>query len=112
MKQQQTTPDAGHDLTTVAGIDHAQREVSELVNQCVEHGRRLYEATRKGGAPAAPISEHDRRVGKHLQKYLNGATPPRFLGVANLSQDSDNRAHLEALQIYSRELMKRKEDLV
>jgi hypothetical protein len=107
--KQQTTPDVGHQPSTVAEISAVLLEVAELKGQLVEVGRRLYEASRRGGAPAAPISEHDRRVGKHLQKYLNGATPPRFLGDANLSQDAENRAHIDALDIYSRELMKRRE---
>ena len=112
MSKQQITPDVGHHVpSTVAEIDAVDREIAALERQLMQEGQKLYEASRKGGAPAAPISEHDRRVGKHLQKYLNGATPAHFLEGANVSRDAEIRAHREALGIYRRELAKRKESI-
>ena len=55
-----------------------------------------------------PVTEHDRRVGKHLQKYLNGATPAHLLDT-HVSRDAEIRAHRDALEIVRRDLARRKE---
>jgi hypothetical protein len=112
MTNKQSSGPIAHNPTTVVEISAAQREIAELDRELCAEAQRLYEVSRKSGAPAAPISEHDRRVGKHLQKYLNGSTPARLLGDSNISRDAEIRAHREALQIVSRELMKRKEAAV
>ena len=110
MSKQQITPDAGHHVPmTVAEIDDVEREIAALDLQLLDEARKIYEAMRKGGAPAMPLSEHDRRVGKHLQKYLNGATPAHLLDGAGISRDAEIRAHRDALQIVRRDLAKRKE---
>lgn len=108
MSKQQNMPDLGHHPLTVAEIQFAEREIAALELQLVEEGRELYEAQRKGGPPALPLSEHDRRVGKYLKKYMNGATPARLLD-ATVSRDAENRAHRDALQIVLRDLARKKE---
>jgi len=108
MKQQHTPPDAGHDLSTVAEIQDVEREIAALDLQLLEEARGIYDAMRKGGPPAMPLSEHDRRVGKYLQKYMNGATPARLID-GNVSRDAEIQAHREALQIVRRDLARRKE---
>ena len=105
MSKQQITTDH---LSTVAEIQDAEREIAALEIELVQEGREIYEAMRKGGPPAMPLSEHDRRVGRHLQKYMNGATPARLL-EGNVSRDAEIRAHRDALQIVRRDLAKRKE---
>ena len=111
MNKQPTTPDAGHSiLSTVAEISAAEQEIVALDLQLLEEARELYQAQRKGGPPALPISEHDRRVGKYLKKYLNGSTPARLLD-SNVSRDAEIRAHRDALQIVLRDLASRKESL-
>jgi hypothetical protein len=109
MSKQQSNeqPVIGHP-STVAEIGEAEREIVALDLQLMEEAREVYEAWRKGGPPALPLSEHDRRVGKHLQKYMNGATPARLL-EANVSRDAEIRAHRDALQIVLRDLARRKE---
>jgi hypothetical protein len=107
IKQQPITPDAGHP-STVAEIRDVEREIAALDLQLLEEARKLYEDMRKGSAPALPVSEHDRSVGRHLRKYMNGATPARPLET-NVSRDAEIRAHRDALQIYLRELARRKE---
>ena len=110
MSKQQITPDAGHHVpTTVAEIENAEREIAAIELDLVEEGRKLFETMRRGGSPAQPLSEHDRRVGKHLQKYLNGTTPAHLLDGADISRDAEIRAHRDALQIVRRDLAKRKE---
>jgi hypothetical protein len=108
MSKQPITPDAGHHPSTVAEIHAEEREIATLDRQLLEEAREVYEALRKGGSPALPLSEHDRRVGKYLQKYMNGATPARLL-EANVSRDAEIRAHREALQIRLRDLARQKE---
>jgi len=109
MSKQQTTPDTWRQPSTVAEIQEAEREIAALDSQLLEEAREIYGAMRKGGAPAMPITEHDRRVGKHLQKYMNGTTPANFLDEANVSRDAEIRAHRDALQIVLRDLARRKE---
>jgi hypothetical protein len=108
MSNQPIKPDAGHHPTTVAEIQAAEREIAALDLQLLHEAREVYEAMRKGGPPAVPLSEHDRRVGKHLQKYMNGATPAHLLD-ASVSRDAEIRAHRDALQIVLRDLARRKE---
>jgi len=69
MSKQQSNeqPIIGHP-STVAEIREAEREIVALDLQLAEEAREIYEAGRKGGPPSLPLSEHDRRVGKHLQK--------------------------------------------
>jgi hypothetical protein len=110
MSKQTIAPDAGHRPSTVAEIQAAEREIAALDLELMIEAQGIYEASRKGGTAATPLSEHDRRVGKHLQKYLNGATPARFLGDGNISRDAEIRAHRDALAIYLRDLARRKED--
>lgn len=74
MASKQFEPVIGHP-STVAEIQAVEREIVALDLQLMEEARQVYLALRKGGSPALPISEHDRRVGKYLQKYMNGATP-------------------------------------
>jgi len=106
-KQSNEQPVIRHPMT-VAEIQDAEREIAALDLQLLQEAREVYEALRKGGPPALPLSEHDRRVGKHLQKYMNGATPARLLD-ANVSRDAEIRAHRDALQIVLRDLARRKE---
>jgi hypothetical protein len=101
-------PAIGHYPTTVAEILVVEGEVVVLDLQLQGEAQEIYEASRKGGSPALPLSEHDRRVGKYLQKYMNGATPSRLL-EANVSRDAEIRAHREAFQIILRDLARRKE---
>jgi hypothetical protein len=108
MSKQHITPDAWRHPSTVAEIDAATREIAALDLQLQQEGQELYAVMRKGGPPAAPLSEHDRRVGKHLEKYMNGATPARLLD-ANVSRDAEIRAHRDALRIVLRDLARRKE---
>jgi hypothetical protein len=100
-------PVIGHP-STVAEIQEAEREIVALDLRLLKEAQEVYGAWQKGGPPALPLSEHDRRVGKHLQKYMNGATPARLL-EANVSRDAEIRAHREALQIVLRDLARRKE---
>ncbi len=95
--------------TTVAEIQDVEREIAALDLQLMDEARELYEALRKGGAPAAPLSEHDRRVGKYLQKYMNGTTPNHLLETAAVSRDAEIRAHRAAIQILRLDLARRKE---
>jgi hypothetical protein len=108
MASKQTEPVIGHHPSTVAEIQDVEREIAALDLQLLEEAREVYEALRKGASPALPLSEHDRRVGKYLQKYMNGATPARLL-EANVSRDVEIRAHRDALQIVLRDLARRKE---
>src|SRR5260221_12727663 len=108
MSKQPITHDALHHPSTVAEIREVEREIVALDLQLLQEAQEVYEAGRKGGPPALPLSEHDRRVGKHLQKYMNGATPARLL-EANVSRDAEIRAHRDALQIVLRDLARRKE---
>lgn len=113
MSSKQTiAPDPGHRLSTVAEIEAAEREAAALDQRLTREGQEIYETSRKGGAPAAPLSEHDRRVGKHLQNYMNGATPARFLEDGNISRDAEIRAHRDALAIHLRDLARRKEEAI
>src|SRR3954447_6839058 len=105
MSKQQITTDH---LSTVAEIQDAERQIAALEIELVQEGREIYDAMRKGGPPAMPLTEHDRRVGRHLENYMNGATPARFL-EANVSRDAEIRAHRDALQIVRRDLARRKE---
>jgi hypothetical protein len=41
--------------TTVAEIQDVEREIAALDLQLMDEARELYEALRKGGAPAAPL---------------------------------------------------------
>lgn len=108
MSKQLTTSESGRHPSTVAEIQDAEREIAALDLQLLDEAREIYEASRKGGPPALPLSEHDQRVGKYLQKYMNGATPGHLL-QANVSRDAEIRAHREALQIVLRDLARRKE---
>jgi hypothetical protein len=96
--------------STVAEITVVEREIAALDLDLLEEAREIYEASRKGGAPALPLSEHERRVGKYLQKYMNGATPAHLL-EASISRDAEIRAHRDALQIILRNLARQKESL-
>jgi len=108
MSEQTTTPGFGHLPSTVAEIQAAEREIAALDQQLLEEAREIYEATRKGGSPANPLTEHDRRVGQFLKPYMNGETPAR-LSESAVSRDAEIRAHRDALGIVLRELAKRKE---
>jgi hypothetical protein len=44
----------GHHPSTVAEIQDVEREIAALDIQLLEEARELYEALRKGGAPALP----------------------------------------------------------
>ena len=79
MSKQQNQPDAGHHPSTVAEIERVERENATLDLELCEEGRQLYEASRKAGPPAVHLSEHDRRVGKYLEKYMNGTTALRLV---------------------------------
>lgn len=108
MESKLPQPVIEHHPLTVAEIHGVEREIVALDLQLMEEARQVYETLRKGGAPALPLSEHDRRVGKYLQKYMNGATPARLL-EANVSRDAEIQAHRDALQIVLRDLARRKE---
>jgi hypothetical protein len=110
MSKQPITPDSGHHPSTVAEIQDVEREITALDLTLLEEAREIYEASRKGGAPALALTEHDRRVGKYLQKYMNGATPAHLL-EANVSREAEIRAHRDALQIVLRNLARQKESL-
>jgi hypothetical protein len=107
--KESAAPAIGHHPSTVAEIQAVEHEIVALDRQLQEEAGEIYDASRKGGAPALPVSEHDLRVGNHLKKYMNGATPARFLDGANVSRDAEIRAHREALDIHLRDLARQKE---
>ncbi|MGY4605763.1 hypothetical protein ACVW16_004175 [Bradyrhizobium sp. USDA 4474] len=98
-----------HHPTTSAGIMQFLRGLSERQRALQTEGAQNYAAFLKGSPPPRPATDHERRVGEHLQKLMNGATPAHFLTPA-VSRDEQIRAELDAIAFAERHWAKQLDD--
>ena len=105
-KQNQPQP-IGHP-STVAEIRQARRELAANVPALMNEGAENYRALQAGTVPSRPLGDHEQRVAAHIQKLMNGSTPPGVLAPATTRGDQI-RAQLDAIAFVDRELGKQEE---
>jgi hypothetical protein len=107
MSKQPNEPVIGHPSTSTE-IRQALRELAARELVLVNEGAENYRAMQAGNAPSRPLSDHERRVTAHIQKLMNGSTPPHLL-VPAVSRDEQIRAERDAIAFVARNLARQQE---
>ena len=103
MANKQLPDPIAHHPSTVAELRLAQAALAERERVLVNEGAALYAALKGGSPPSRPLSDHERRVGAHVQLLMNGSTPPSLL-VPAVSRDEQIRAERDAIAYVQRDL--------
>ena len=110
MANKQLPDPIAHHPSTVAELRLAQAALAERERVLVNEGAALYAALKGGSPPSRPLSDHERRVGAHVQLLMNGSTPPSLL-VPAVSRDEQIRAERDAIAYVQRGLGRQMEEL-
>ena len=107
-KQPNEQPVIGRQPSTVAEIRQTIVALFERERALQNEGHANWKAMQAGSPPSRPLSDHDRRVGAHIQLMMNGSTPSHLL-VPAVSRDEQIRAELDAIAYVSRDLNRKME---
>ena len=104
--KQTNDPVIAHHPSTVAEISQAMAALAERCRVLRNEGAANYKAMKAGSPSSRPLSDHERRVGAHIQLLMNGSTPASLL-VPAVSRDEQIRAELDAIDFVERDLGRR-----
>jgi hypothetical protein len=104
--KQTNDPVIAHHPSTVAEISQAMAALAEHRRVLRNEGAANCAAITAGSPPARALSDHERRVGVHVQLLMNGSTPASLL-VPAVSRDEQIRAELDAIDFVERDLGRR-----